>query len=107
MVKVSAYAALALHTDYAVEPGAHAGSQMERLSVDGAKQMIRATRPTGLKTALRYAREAYSAAVTEVDAMVFAAMRAYVLEVGVENIPRSDSWRAVAAWATKRAQRAD
>ena len=99
--KPASYVACRLHTDYAVEAGAHAGSQLERMSVDGMQQQLRQLRPRGLKVALRYARAAAGAAVAEVDAMVAATVRAWVQSVGVTRIPRTNSWAALAAWVTQ------
>jgi hypothetical protein len=99
--KISAYLALRLHPDYAVEPGAHAGSAMERMSVNGATAAIRNTRPRGLGTALRYARAAYSPeAVMEVEMTVAKAIRAWVASVGVSGVPRAASWSAITSWVT-------
>ena len=43
---------------YIVEPGAHAGSVMECMSIGGMADMIAALRPPGLRIAMRYARDA-------------------------------------------------
>jgi hypothetical protein len=63
--KIDLYQALLLHTDFIVEPGAHAGSQLERMSVAGATDQARQIRPTGLSVALRYARATASGCVRE------------------------------------------
>ena len=99
--KISAYVALRLHPDYAVEPGAHAGSRIERMSVSGMETQIKALRPTGLAVALRYARAAFGVSVAEIDRMVFEAMQRYVAELGLARIPRVDTWASVTKWAAE------
>ena len=99
--KISLCVALGLHPDYAVEPGAHAGSRMESMSVGGMHELILGMRPRGLKTALRYARAANSSTVAELDCMMFAAARAWVEAVGVAGVPRTGSWAALTAWVTQ------
>ena len=82
--KISAYVGLRLHCDYAVEPGAHAGSTLERLSVAGAQSLARQIRPRGLAVALRYGRAALEQSVLEVDALVAAAMRTWLGMVRID-----------------------
>ena len=105
--KISAYIGLRLHCDYAVEPGAHAGSVLERLSVAGAHGLARQIRPRGLAVALRYGRMAMEQSVMEIDALVAAAMRTWIAETGLRNIPRVGGWESVARWATICASRPD
>ena len=103
-VKPSAYVALRLHPHYAVEATAHSGSAIERLSVGAMAAQTRALAPKGLAIALRYARGAYSeTSLAETDHLVFRAVRQYVTETGLSNIPRRDSWAALMAWANTRA----
>ena len=99
--KISLCVALGVHPDYAVEPGAHAGSQTERMSVRGMIDQAKDARPRGLRTALRYARAAQQTTVCELDIMMFSLARAWIAEVGVAGIPRRDSWAALTAWANK------
>ena len=100
--KISAYVALRLHPDYAVEPrGAHAGSTLERMSVSGMEGMVRELRPKGLGVALRYARGALGVSVAEVDRMVFETMQKWVADVGVSKLPREDSWASVTAFTER------
>ena len=102
--KISAYVALCLHQDYAVEPGAHAGSQLERMSVQGARDLLTQMRPRGLGTALRYARAAFSsAAIMEVEHTVAESLRAWVSELGLDGVPRRGSWASLTSWANRRA----
>ena len=102
MYKISLYHALLLHTDYIVEPGAHAGSQIERMSVAAAAEKARNIRPTGLHTALHYARGARAQTVLEVEHMVYEALRSFIGEVGLMDIPRRGGWAALTAWSTSR-----
>jgi hypothetical protein len=99
--KISLCVALGLHPDYAVEPGAHAGSRIESMSVGGMHEMISDMRPRGLKTALRYARASRGTTVAELDCLMFATARAWIAEVGIAQVPRTDGWAALSAWATK------
>ena len=101
-VKVSAYVACRVHTDYAVEAGAHAGSQLERMSVAGMHQQLNNMRPKGLATAMRYARAARGMAVIEIDHMVAAAVRLWVAQTGLKDMPRNGSWEAFASWVSNR-----
>ena len=89
-----------LHTDYAVEPGAHSGSQLERMSVAGATALARSIRPRGLAVALRYARAARSQTILEIDHMAYAVYRAWVAHVGLRGMPRVDGWAALSRWAS-------
>lgn len=102
MYKISLYHALLLHTDYIVEPGAHAGSQIERMSVAAAAEQARNIRPTGLRTALHYARGARVQTVLEVEHLVYEALRSFISEVGLNGIPRRGGWAALTAWSTSR-----
>ena len=99
--KVSLCVALGLHPDYAVEPGAHAGSRIESMSVGGMIEMIGSVRPRGLKTALRYARASRGTTVAELDCLMFATARAWIAEVGLARVPRTDGWAALSAWVTE------
>ena len=101
--KITAYVGARVHPDYAVEPGAHAGSRLERMSVRGAEQHVDRMRPSGLGTALRYARAALDLSVAEVDATVMTAVREWIAHVGLGALPRTNSWPAFTAWATQRA----
>ena len=102
MVKISAYVALRVHTDYIVEPGAHAGSQLERLSVRGASALAQTIRPTGLQVAMRYAREATRQTILEVEETVVRAVRSWIAESGLSSLGRDNSWEELARWATAR-----
>ena len=99
--------ALLLHTDYIVEAGAHAGSQLERLSVAGASEQARTIRPQGLGVALRYARAARSQSVLEVDRLAYSALRSWVASVGLAHLPRVGGWAALTRWACDTAARGD
>jgi hypothetical protein len=101
--KIDLYHALLLHTDFIVEPGAHAGSQLERMSVAGATNQARQIRPTGLSVALRYARASRSQSVLEVESLVWAAVRAWVAEAGLAHLPREYGWAAITRWSSSRA----
>ena len=103
-IKPDLYSALLLHTDYIVEAGAHAGSELERLSMRGAMQYAKEPRPSGLATALRYARGARSQSVVEVDKLAYATIRAWIAEVGIEKLPRERGWAELTAWVSKRIQ---
>ena len=95
------HGSLRLHTDHMVEPGAHAGSKTERLSVHGMTQMIAKGRPRGVAIAIRYARAAYSPeAIAQTDMSVTEAMRRFVAETGIQAMPRCQSWAAVTQWAS-------
>ena len=89
-----------LHTDYAVEPGAHSGSQLERMSVAGATALARSIRPRGLAVALRYARAARSQTVLEIDHMAYAVYRAWIAHVGLRGMPRMEGWSVLSRWAS-------
>ena len=106
--KISLYVALRLHTDYAVEPGAHAGSTLERLSVRGAQELIGGMRPRGLAVALRYARAAYDPqAILETEHAAYEAVRGWIAETGLERLPRRGSWAHLTAWVNSRIHRGD
>ena len=96
-----------LHCDYAVEPGAHAGSSLERLSVEGAQQLARSIRPRGLSVALRYGREALDQSVIEIDTMVAAVVRSWIASTGLKHIPRVGAWEQLARWASACAMGSD
>ena len=100
--KVALYGALLLHTDYLVEAGAHAGSELERLSVAGAMNHARIVRPSGLAVALRYARGARSQNIVQVDRLAYEAAREWVASVGIEGLPRRGGWAALTNWALNR-----
>ena len=97
--KPSAYVALRIHVDYAVEAGAHAGSRVERMSVSGMHQDVRGIRPSGTRTALRYARGCSHETPAAVDHLVFRLVRAYVAHTGLSRLAERHSWDAFAAWA--------
>ena len=71
------------------------------MSVGGMHEMISGMRPRGLKTALRYARASRGTTVAELDCLMFATARAWIAEVGIAQVPRTDGWAALSAWATK------
>ena len=100
--KPALYSALLLHTDYVVEAGAHAGSELERLSMRGAEQHARVSRPPGLATALRYARGARSQSIVEIDRIAYATIRVWIAEIGLEKLPRVRGWAALTAWVSER-----
>ena len=101
-VKIDLYSALLLHTDYIVEASAHAGSELERLSMRGAIAHVRAMRPAGLAVALHYARGARSQSITEIDRLAYSTIRAWIAEVGLANLPRVNGWAALTAWVNTR-----
>lgn len=100
MWKPSLYLALLLHTDYVCEASAHAGSQLERLSLAAVQGQAKALRPAGLAVALRYARGARSQTVVEVDRLAFSCMRAWLATAGLAAVPRTGGWTALARWAS-------
>ena len=97
-VKPSAYVSVRVHTDYVPEATAHAGSTMERMSVGGACGNARAIRPSGLRVALGYARDALAVSAVEVDHIVFRLVRAFVAKASADVL-RDGSWTALARWA--------
>jgi hypothetical protein len=101
--KISAYHALLLHTDYIVEPGAHAGSEMERLSISGANASTRAIRPTGLNVGLRYARASRGHSAIEVEHLVWTCLRAWLASAPLATLPRTEGWAALTRWSSDRA----
>ena len=101
--KISLYAALGYRPEYVVEGGAHAGSTAERLSVRGMIEDVKAMSPTGLATALRYARGTAGAAAAELDYLAFRSCRQWLAEMGLTTVPRSDTWASLKLWATQRA----
>jgi len=104
--KIALYHAMLLHTDYIVEAGAHAGSQLERMSVGGAETQIRQMRPTGLQVALHYARASRNQhSVLEVEALAFRTMRAWLADVGLTSVPRTNGWAHLTRWVGERACR--
>lgn len=101
--KISLYLALGYKSEYVVEAGAHAGSTIERMSVKGMTDDVAALQPSGLATALRYARGVSGAAAAELDHLAFQAMRQWLAELGWDAIPRANTWSALKLWATQRA----
>jgi len=100
---VTAFAAAGVHDSHLVEPGAHAGSTMERLSLDAARQQAELVSPTintpsGLKTARGYAHKGLAASHATNVCMVTGLARAYLAAVGISAIPREGGWRALAVW---------
>ena len=100
--KPSLYQGAGMHDKYVVEPGAHAGSVLESMSIGGMRTMLSAMQPAGLRVAMRYARDAV-ADIAEVDHTAAAAVRAYVAEVGMSKLPRRASWHAMRAWSVAHA----
>ena len=103
--KISLYAALGYRPEYVVEAGGHAGSTIERLSVKGMVNDINAMSPTGLSTALRYARGTAGAAAAELDYLAFRSTRQWLAELGLAHVPRTrvETWASLKLWATQRA----
>jgi hypothetical protein len=102
-VMITAFAAAGVHDSYLVEPGAHAGSTMERLSLDAARQqteLVSSTisTPSGLQTARGYAHKGLAASHATNVCMVTGLARAYLAAVGTSAIPREGGWRAMAVW---------
>jgi len=102
-VMITAFAAAGVHDSYLVEPGAHAGSTMERLSLDAARQqteLVSSTisTPSGLQTARGYAHKGLAASHATNVCMVTGLARAYLAAVGTSAIPREGGWRALAVW---------
>ena len=102
-VMITAFAAAGVHDAYLVEPGAHAGSAMERMSLDAARQQAELVSPallmpSGLKTARGYAHRGLAASHATNVSMVTGLARAYVASVGASALPREGGWRALAEW---------
>ena len=98
--KACLYTALLFHTDYLPEATAHAGSTLERLSVDGATSLARrAKRPAGLAVALRYARAAKGQTIIEVEMTAYDALRSWIASTGLKDLPRTDGWAHLSRWS--------
>ena len=102
-VMITAFAAVGVHDSYLVEPGAHAGSTMERLSLDAARQQAELVSsailtPSGLQTARGYAHKGLAASHATNVCMVTGLARAYLAAVGTSAMPREGGWRALAEW---------
>ena len=102
-VMITAFAAVGVHDSYLVEPGAHAGSTMERLSLDAARQQAELVSPailtpSGLQTARGYAHKGLAASHATNVCMVTGLARAYLTAVGTGAMPREGGWRALAKW---------
>jgi hypothetical protein len=84
-----------LQHEYVVEAGGHAGSTIERLSVKGMVNDINAMSPTGLSTALRYARGTAGAAAAELDYLAFRSVRQWLAELGLalSHTSLARAWR--------------
>ena len=111
--KPCAYAVARVHSSILAEPGAWAGSKMERTSVQEMLQEIAALAPrtatraglaAGLKVARGYAATGLLAAaeptasLAEIEQSVYAALRGYVREIGIQKLPRRQSWKHLANW---------
>jgi hypothetical protein len=111
--KPCAYAVARAHSAILAEPGAWAGSKMERTSVQEMLQEIAALAPrtacraglaAGLKVAQGYAATGLMAAaeptasLAEIEQSVYAALRGYVRETGIQKLPRRQSWKHLADW---------
>ena len=107
------WAVARVHSSLLAEPGAWAGSKTEASTVSKMLEEIEAIEPrpsgrVGLAAGLRVAKgyaatgllaaEAPSVTVAEVEHAVYAALRAYVQEVGVQLLPTRRSWKHLADW---------
>ena len=102
--KPCAFGASGVHSTYISEPGAWAGSWLERQSqrgvVDAISELPHASHD--LSTAIGYASRGLCANATEVEILVAELIRFYVSECGLEGIPREDGWGSFTAWVFSR-----
>ena len=104
--KPCAYAAARVHAQYQVEPGAWAGSKLERMSVAGLRTEVGgfvAAMPRGTKTAQKYARSGMCTSSAELEAYVYGTVQEYVAERGVAGLPHTNGWRDLSEWVAARA----
>ena len=95
-VKPCVYAAARVHPDYMVEANAHAGARTERITVAAMESQVQAVRPTGTSVAMRYARGALSPSTAALEYGLYAALRAWIAQVGLSGA--AESWSGFTAW---------
>ena len=109
-VMITAFAAAGVHDQYLVEPGAHSGSTLERMSLDAARQQTEQAcpsmqMPAGLRTARGYAHVGLAAGHATNVAMVTGMTRSFLQASGLAGLPRIGGWRALASWILNECQR--